>query len=105
MKSEELAELARLANISLDEGEAEALLPEFKNILVSLAEMQNAVEDFTAFPDGLADETGSATVNASSFYSVNPICDSVNEDLLNNASKRDGRFIVIPNILGKMNGV
>jgi aspartyl-tRNA(Asn)/glutamyl-tRNA(Gln) amidotransferase subunit C len=112
MNIDDLQETARLAHLNLDEAELAASFPAFEQMLGFFAAMQAADEDREAFPweaasrgDGFSGV--SRTVTSDHFRSDNqhPDNDStadpqgLNENLLNNAGDRDGRFIVVPNVL------
>jgi aspartyl-tRNA(Asn)/glutamyl-tRNA(Gln) amidotransferase subunit C len=113
MNIEDLQETARLAHLNLDEAELAGAFPAFEQMLGFFAAMQAADEDREVFPgeNAASDVSGSGvsrTVTADHFRPDNPCPDNnynntdpqgLNENLLNNAGDRDGRFIVIPNVL------
>ena len=105
MTIEDLKETASLARLNIDESTLAAMLPAFEQMVGYFAQMQEADNDFDAFPDEFARAGDQNRVNAPFFNSVNLVSNSVNENLLNNAGPRDGRFIVIPNVLDRQNGV
>ncbi|MDR3160150.1 MAG: aspartyl/glutamyl-tRNA amidotransferase subunit C [Spirochaetaceae bacterium] len=115
MNIEDLQETARLAHLKLDEGEIAGAFPAFEQMLTFFAAMQAADEDEGAFsapisrvsePQWTADsrhfrpdqgQSGhNRHHNQHNFLSPST---GLNENLLNNAGERDGRFIVVPNVL------
>ncbi|MDR2402649.1 MAG: aspartyl/glutamyl-tRNA amidotransferase subunit C [Spirochaetaceae bacterium] len=112
MKIDDLRETALLAHLNLDDGELAAAFPAFEQMLGFFAAMQAADEDRAAFSvplSGPAVETPGSSdfsplVYADHFRSdadnpSNNAASGLNENLLNNAGERDGRFIVVPNVL------
>ncbi|GHV80451.1 hypothetical protein AGMMS49944_22420 [Spirochaetia bacterium] len=108
MKIEDLQVTAQLAHLNMDEKELAAAFPAFEQMLGFFAAMQAADKDTEAFPEAAlaAAFTGaSQTVSSDHFRSDNPHHNPNNShttlvrDLLNNAGDRDGRFIVVPNVL------
>jgi aspartyl-tRNA(Asn)/glutamyl-tRNA(Gln) amidotransferase subunit C len=128
MKIEDLQETVRLAHLNMDEKELAASFPAFEQMLGFFAAMQAADEDRTAFPDGsLAGDAApvsglsgaSRTVTSQHFrpdisgdnpnnQPNNPLRglkdgaaarEPLVSDMLNNAGERDGRFVVVPNVL------
>jgi aspartyl-tRNA(Asn)/glutamyl-tRNA(Gln) amidotransferase subunit C len=117
MKIEDLQETAALAHLNLDEAELAGAFPAFEQMLGFFAAMQAADEDRAAFPvpdsgghqadglqsNGLQSES-SARIVESGFFRLDNNPHGINEEtgvssLLNNAGERDGRFIVVPNVL------
>ncbi|MDR2181438.1 MAG: aspartyl/glutamyl-tRNA amidotransferase subunit C [Treponema sp.] len=109
-----LEETARLAHLTADAHELAAALPAFAQMLGFFAAMAGADDDpsFAAGADGAAagQAAGARLVGAghfrgdaaprglnAGFGAAN--AGALNEALLNNAGERDGRFIVIPNVL------
>lgn len=129
MKIEDLQVTAQLAHLNMGEDELAAAFPAFEQMLGFFAAMQAADNDASAFPAGFpAENTGDAARTGSSDRfrpaahfrsdvpndnpnnSQNTVSQGLNSDrvrpdetlvsnLLNNAGDRDGRFIVIPNVL------
>ncbi|MDR1902581.1 MAG: aspartyl/glutamyl-tRNA amidotransferase subunit C [Treponema sp.] len=112
MTIEDLKETAALAHLKLSEEELAASFPAFEQMLGFFAAMQSADEDKAGFPAGISGgkdspsisvEAGShsRTVKSAHFRAGNlPSGDAVEpESMLDNAGERDGRFIVIPNVL------
>jgi aspartyl-tRNA(Asn)/glutamyl-tRNA(Gln) amidotransferase subunit C len=119
MEIEDLKETAALARLNLGEGELAAAFPAFEQMLGFFAAMQAADSDESLFPP--ADRAGKSAlppgqnagarmVDAGFFRADDPpgknagsggAGDSgdLNEKLLNNAGDKDGRFLVIPNVL------
>ena len=113
MTIEELKETADMAYLNPNESELSGILPAFTEMLGFFDTMQAADEDSTAFPKGLAPvsaalagASGNYRKVNSGFYSsgANASPDGngsqdFTEKLLDNAGERDGRFLVVPNVL------
>jgi aspartyl-tRNA(Asn)/glutamyl-tRNA(Gln) amidotransferase subunit C len=111
MKIDDLQETAQLAHLNMDEKELAAAFPAFEQMLGFFAAMQAADKDSAAFPEAFTatDAASSRTVSSDHFRSDKPnnnpsnshttSSSGLNENLLNNAGDRDGRFIVVPNVL------
>ncbi|GHV77177.1 hypothetical protein AGMMS49942_19980 [Spirochaetia bacterium] len=102
MNIEDLQVTAQLAHLNMGEKELAAAFPAFEQMLGFFAAMQAADKDSEAFPEAaLADAftAASPTVSSDHFRSDNPSSNGLNDNLLNNAGDRDGRFIVVPNVL------
>ena len=93
MTIEDLKETAALARLNLDESELVAAFPAFEEMLNFFAVMQTADED---------QSDNFVTVNSGFFRPDTPGNNTqTGEHILSNAGKRDGRFLVIPNVLEK----
>jgi aspartyl-tRNA(Asn)/glutamyl-tRNA(Gln) amidotransferase subunit C len=109
MKIEDLQETAQLAHLNLDETELTGAFPAFEQMLGFFAAMQAADEDTRAFSASVSSLNEPQWTASSRHFrsdivqnnSNNPpySSDGPNENLLNNAGERDGRFIVVPNVL------
>jgi aspartyl-tRNA(Asn)/glutamyl-tRNA(Gln) amidotransferase subunit C len=111
MKIGDLKETAELAHLNLTGEELAAAFPAFEQMLGYFAAMQAADQDESLFAHaGGARETpvpagqnAGARVADSLFFRADVPAAANNEalvsDLLNNAGERDGRFLVIPNVL------
>jgi aspartyl-tRNA(Asn)/glutamyl-tRNA(Gln) amidotransferase subunit C len=126
MKIEDLQETVRLAHLNMDEKELAASFPAFEQMLGFFAAMQAADEDRAAFPpESLTGDAAPAsglsgasrTVSSQHFrpdvsgnnpnnQPNNPLHGSngaakelLVSGMLNNAGERDGRFVVVPNVL------
>ena len=119
MKIEDLQVTARLAHLNMGEAELAAAFPAFEQMLGFFAAMQAADRDAAAFPAGFAGDTAqtasSAFVKSADHFrpdgparnadnsrntgSVGANDEALRSTLLNNAGDRDGRFIVVPNVL------
>jgi aspartyl-tRNA(Asn)/glutamyl-tRNA(Gln) amidotransferase subunit C len=117
MDLQELEETAQLAHLNLGKDELAAAFPAFEQMLGFFAAMQGADADpaFTADASAPADSSlsagqaaGARLVKADHFRgdlapnaatSAASAVSEQNEKILNNAGDRDGRFIVIPNVL------
>ncbi|WP_010257530.1 Asp-tRNA(Asn)/Glu-tRNA(Gln) amidotransferase subunit GatC [Treponema primitia] len=108
MKIEDLQVTAQLAHLNMGEKELAAAFPAFEQMLGFFAAMEAADKDPAAFADGATDTTAAPqmtgmtrTVLADHFRSDTPpkVETLVSEPLINNAGDKDGRFIVVPNVL------
>jgi aspartyl-tRNA(Asn)/glutamyl-tRNA(Gln) amidotransferase subunit C len=120
MKIEDLQETARLAHLNMDEEELAGAFPAFEQALGFFALMQAADGDTALFPAGKDLSGSSRTVSSAHFRpdasnynpnnSHNTASTGLNDPehepprglcraLLDNAGDRDGRFIVVPNVL------
>ena len=118
MKIEDLQETARLAHLNLDEGELAGAFPAFEQMLTFFAAMEAADEDAFSFSAPISQgNEGQWTADSRHFrpdeapfgphrhnppnnqYHTRIPSNGFNENLLNNAGERDGRFIVVPNVL------
>jgi aspartyl-tRNA(Asn)/glutamyl-tRNA(Gln) amidotransferase subunit C len=112
MKIEDLQETAALAHLTLDDQELRAAFPAFEQMIGFFAAMQAADEDKAVFAAHLSGT--SLTVSSNHFRQDNPDntiynftdnpSHSLNQEtlvstLLNNAGERDGKFVVVPNVL------
>jgi aspartyl-tRNA(Asn)/glutamyl-tRNA(Gln) amidotransferase subunit C len=79
--------------------------PAFEQMLGFFAAMQAADEDRAAFSTPISRLSGTSLSVASEHFrrdnpDIHTITDNpLNENLLNNAGERDGRFVVVPNVL------
>jgi aspartyl-tRNA(Asn)/glutamyl-tRNA(Gln) amidotransferase subunit C len=103
VKIEELQETAALAHLNLDENELAGALSAFEEMLGYFAVMQAADSEIPGPASGIS--AAARTVSAGSFRgdggdSAPPAGgeDRI-EGMLNNAGERDGRFVVVPNVL------
>jgi aspartyl-tRNA(Asn)/glutamyl-tRNA(Gln) amidotransferase subunit C len=107
MKIEDLKETAELAHLNLGDEELAAAFPAFEQMLGYFAAMQAADSDTQAFPAGLSSSLSSgqaanARTVTSAFFRPDAPAENgkdLNENILKNAGDRDGRFLVIPNVL------
>ena len=111
MTIEDLKETASMAHLNPDESEQAGLFPAFVELLAFFDTMQAADGDKVTFPEGLASvssalagSSGNYRTVDSGFYRASTSLNNNNlpdatESLLNNASERDGRFLVVPNVL------
>jgi aspartyl-tRNA(Asn)/glutamyl-tRNA(Gln) amidotransferase subunit C len=108
MTIDDLKETAALAHLNMDEAELAGAFPAFEQMLGYFAAMQAADQEGGAAAgksNPPVSGTG-GTVESGHFRSdaanVNPAGNSsqnLAENLLDSAGERDGRFIVIPNVL------
>jgi aspartyl-tRNA(Asn)/glutamyl-tRNA(Gln) amidotransferase subunit C len=107
MKIEDLQVTAQLAHLNMDEAELAAAFPAFEQMLGFFAAMQAADTDSAAFPAGFSGDAA-RTVHSDYVRPDNPNnshdTEGINDEtsasnLLDNAGDRDGRFIVVPNVL------
>jgi aspartyl-tRNA(Asn)/glutamyl-tRNA(Gln) amidotransferase subunit C len=110
-----LRETAALAHLNLGDEELAAAFPAFEQMLGYFAAMQAADKDEAAFGAGEGAEAAPAglsalarTVSSGHFRHDNQNSNSNNsgnlsEDpgsrMLDNSGERDGRFVVVPNVL------
>ncbi|MDR1985469.1 MAG: aspartyl/glutamyl-tRNA amidotransferase subunit C [Treponema sp.] len=105
MKMEDLQETAGLAHLTMSEQALAAAFPAFEQMLGFFAAMQAADEDREAFPALPSQLFGpSRIVSQDHFRQDNPEVPSQQDpslipQLLNNAGDRDGRFVLVPNVL------
>ncbi|MDR0375198.1 MAG: aspartyl/glutamyl-tRNA amidotransferase subunit C [Treponema sp.] len=114
MNIKDLQETAALAHLNLTDEDLKAAFPAFEQMLGFFAAMQAADDDAEAFPVSIAGLSHQTHTVSSDFFREDASqdapfeCGAVNdqserlldnEALLNNAGERDGRFIVIPNVL------
>ena len=110
MKLEDLIETAQLAQLSLDKNELERVFPAFEHMISFFSSMQTADTDQAVFETPITElpETRNG-VNANHFRPDkadsdinNPqgsVSNNLVEEMLSNAGERNGRFIVVPNVL------
>ena len=96
MELTDLRETAEMAYLYLSEKELQEAFPAFNQMLAFFAVMQEAEN---AFPDK-AGNVPATVVNSGHFRpdAANTSAD-LSECMLSQAAERDGRFIVIPNVL------
>jgi aspartyl-tRNA(Asn)/glutamyl-tRNA(Gln) amidotransferase subunit C len=109
MKIEDLQETAALAHLNLDEGELAGAFPAFEQMLGYFAAMEAADQDEVFPAEYAAVSAGAAAVSGTvasdhfrpdtAGFNAAPDSQGLNESLLTNAGDRDGRFIVVPNVL------
>jgi aspartyl-tRNA(Asn)/glutamyl-tRNA(Gln) amidotransferase subunit C len=105
VKIEELQETAALAHLNLDEKELTGALSAFEEMLGYFAVMQAADSEIPGSVSGIS--AVARTVSAGSFRAdaggPGPAVEKDREDriegMLDNAGERDGRFVVVPNVL------
>ncbi|MCL1815193.1 MAG: aspartyl/glutamyl-tRNA amidotransferase subunit C [Treponema sp.] len=103
MDIQELETTAQLAHLNLSPDELAAALPAFEQMIGFFAAMrdydsQTQGSDNKSSPPESALLAGAEHFRTESDAASNADC-SLNERILNNAGERDGRFIVIPNVL------
>jgi aspartyl-tRNA(Asn)/glutamyl-tRNA(Gln) amidotransferase subunit C len=107
MNIEDLRETAALARLNMDEKELAAAFPAFEQMLEYFAAMQAADRDGAAGSgrDGALSGLSAVSKTVASGYfrpddtAGSPDDSGLNERLLDKAGGRDGRFLVIPNVL------
>jgi aspartyl-tRNA(Asn)/glutamyl-tRNA(Gln) amidotransferase subunit C len=116
MDIEELKVTAQLAHLNLTKEELTGAFPAFEQMLGFFAAMQAADEDTAAFPAPGSREADAAGANVRSALaghfrpdtrnpnnahttSSNGLNQPLIRNLVDNAGERDGRFIVVPNVL------
>jgi aspartyl-tRNA(Asn)/glutamyl-tRNA(Gln) amidotransferase subunit C len=108
VKIEELRETAALAHLNLDEGELANALSAFEEMLGYFAVMQAADSEIAGPSSGLSAVARTVSSesfrgdggesSASGFPGEEGRADRI-EGMLNSAGERDGRFVVVPNVL------
>jgi aspartyl-tRNA(Asn)/glutamyl-tRNA(Gln) amidotransferase subunit C len=108
---QDLQETAALAHLNLDEMELAAAFPVFEQMLGYFAAMQAADSDQSIAAFGRAEgmtggmSASSRLVSADYFRADNAAPDNLHspnglsDNMLSKAGERDGRFVVIPNVL------
>jgi aspartyl-tRNA(Asn)/glutamyl-tRNA(Gln) amidotransferase subunit C len=101
MNMEDLQETARLAHLTLDDQDLAAAFPAFEQMLGFFAAMQAADEDQEAFPAYGSQDSGPSQIVSHDHFRKDNLDDlsCYADTLLDNAGERDGRFVVIPNVL------
>jgi aspartyl-tRNA(Asn)/glutamyl-tRNA(Gln) amidotransferase subunit C len=107
MNIEDLRETAALAYLNLGDEELAAAFPAFEQMLGYFAAMQAADKDEAAFgggpeaaPAGLS--ALARTVSSGHFRHDNQnshTSEDITGPMLDNSGERDGRFVVVPNVL------
>jgi aspartyl-tRNA(Asn)/glutamyl-tRNA(Gln) amidotransferase subunit C len=102
MKIEDLQETANLAHLNLRDDELAAAFPSFEQMLGFFAAMQAADKDIDAFSVSITGLSRQARIVESGFFRKDE-SDSAprvtGDVLISNAGERDGRFILVPNVL------
>jgi aspartyl-tRNA(Asn)/glutamyl-tRNA(Gln) amidotransferase subunit C len=119
MKIDDLQTTAQLAHLNMEEAELAAAFPAFEQMLGFFAAMQAADNDAGAFPAGFAGDAeqigSSAFVESAAHFrgdkpnhapnssqntgSAGLGGEAADPSLLDNSGDRDGRFILVPNVL------
>jgi aspartyl-tRNA(Asn)/glutamyl-tRNA(Gln) amidotransferase subunit C len=110
MELRDLQETAALAHLNMDKKELAAAFPVFEQMLGYFAVMQAADRDEASFSASIAAQTegmaASSRIVASNYFrSDSALPNNSNsspdlpEKLLEKAGDRDGRFVVVPNVL------
>ncbi|MDR0388586.1 MAG: aspartyl/glutamyl-tRNA amidotransferase subunit C [Spirochaetaceae bacterium] len=96
MDIEELVTTAQLAHLKVDKTELAASLPAFEQMLEFFAVMRAADNDENLTRTVM--KSGAAHFRSDTPPDGDPDR-NLNESILNNPGERDGRFVVIPNVL------
>jgi aspartyl-tRNA(Asn)/glutamyl-tRNA(Gln) amidotransferase subunit C len=104
MTIEDLKETAALAHVSMDEQELAAAFPAFEQMLGYFAAMQAADREGFAAEKSAAPVSGVENAVDSGHFrgdlaGLNTAGNPHAENLLDKAGERDGRFVVVPNVL------
>ncbi|MDR2607788.1 MAG: aspartyl/glutamyl-tRNA amidotransferase subunit C [Treponema sp.] len=107
MTIEDLKVTAALAHLNLSEGELAAAFPAFEQMLGYFAAMQAADNDPDLQGTGREDNIGGKAQVTSAYFRPDQGLENAGgidtaglaETMLDNAGDRDGRFVVIPNVL------
>ena len=103
---QELQQTAELAHLNLSERELAAAFPAFVQMLGYFAAMQAADNDPSLAPAGHTEGMAASARQASAAWfradTAHPAAyspDDLPESMLEQSGERDGRFVVIPNVL------
>jgi aspartyl-tRNA(Asn)/glutamyl-tRNA(Gln) amidotransferase subunit C len=100
MNIEDLRETAALAHLNLSEAELAAAFGAFEEMLGYFAAMQAADNDPALSPGGTPAENAAPRLRPDDPAPAAPLRDAaVISRLLENPGERDGRFVVVPNVL------
>jgi aspartyl-tRNA(Asn)/glutamyl-tRNA(Gln) amidotransferase subunit C len=108
MKIEDLQETAALAHLNMDEKELAGAFSAFEQMIGYFAAMQAADRDEASFTASITGGTegmaASSRVVGSDYFrpdrnNSNNNSEDLSEKMLERAGERDGRFVVIPNVL------
>ncbi|MDR0316443.1 MAG: aspartyl/glutamyl-tRNA amidotransferase subunit C [Treponema sp.] len=106
MELKDLQETAALAHFDMSEQELRTVFPVFEQMLSFFDTMQDADQDEAIAPYLPAASGGDVTACArtvgSEYFRPDEVPqsgDDLAETMLTNAGERDGRFVVIPNVL------
>ena len=99
MLLKELEMTAQLARLKMSTDELAALFPAFEQMLGFFAVMKEADDDPENACHGTYVGAGHFRADVGRADDALVYESDVHEKMLNNAGKRDGRFIVIPNVL------
>jgi aspartyl-tRNA(Asn)/glutamyl-tRNA(Gln) amidotransferase subunit C len=108
MKIEDLQETAALAHLNMDEKDLAGAFSAFEQMIGYFAAMQAADKDEASFTASIAGGTegmaASSRVVGSDYFrpdrsDANNNSEGLSEKILERAGDRDGRFVVIPNVL------
>jgi aspartyl-tRNA(Asn)/glutamyl-tRNA(Gln) amidotransferase subunit C len=101
MKIDDIKETVALARLDLGDDELGTVLPCFEQFLDYFAVLDAAGQEKDLFPDAAGADA--VRLKASEHFRPDAaggdIDTRLNDSLLNNAGERDGRFLVIPNVL------
>ncbi|MDR1654408.1 MAG: aspartyl/glutamyl-tRNA amidotransferase subunit C [Treponema sp.] len=103
MTIEDLKVTAALAHLNLSDGELAAAFPAFEQMLGYFAAMQAADTDPALQGAGREDNIAGKAQRTSAYFRPDQGLENAgcidSAALLDNAGARDGRFVVIPNVL------
>jgi aspartyl-tRNA(Asn)/glutamyl-tRNA(Gln) amidotransferase subunit C len=109
MKIEDLQETAALAHLNMDEKELAGAFSAFEQMIGYFAAMQAADRDGASFTASITGGTegmaASSRIVESGYFRQDRMgqaendSEDLSEKLLEKAGDRDGRFVVIPNVL------
>ncbi|MDR2841684.1 MAG: aspartyl/glutamyl-tRNA amidotransferase subunit C [Spirochaetaceae bacterium] len=107
MDIEELKTTAVLAHLNMSQKELEEAFPAFTQMLSYFAAMQNADGDTKAFKDPIEGLSSAGEPEQSSHFRGDSVSENgkslletgLNTVLIENSEEKDGRFIVVPNVL------
>jgi aspartyl-tRNA(Asn)/glutamyl-tRNA(Gln) amidotransferase subunit C len=106
MNIEDLRETAALAHLNLSEEELAGAFPAFEEMLGFFTAMQAADREFSSVEGAAPAESFARTLDSRRFREDlcaegdgNPGGEGTVEQMLDSAGERDGRFVVVPNVL------
>lgn len=97
MDSEELRITAELAHLNMSDEELDTARGAFEQMLEYFQAMQDAGAVISGLESGAADKMSAAPAGFRADNS--PLSESFCDEIIKRAAERDGRFIVVPNVL------
>lgn len=92
-----------MAHLNLNDDELAAMYPRFEQMIDFFSSARNAGKDTKAFPGGIKNDEpvlpGTRKFNSGFFRPDMPVDSKEKDSMLDNAGERDGRFLLVPNVL------